>query len=109
MTIRQDLRKRSRVGREDALKVEVREVAYRDRIRREGPVRVVQREIADGGFVLDEEVVDLRRCTSRRVVRELHDVLEPREAQLACSVGRPGCVEPAAASALLPLEAGTGR
>lgn len=108
VAIRQNLRKRPRVCWEDALEVKVREIANRDGFGRERPIGVVKGEVADGGLVLLEEVEDLRRRTARRVVGELHNVLEAREPQLACPVGRPGYAEAAAVSALLPPpESGT--
>ena len=91
--VREDVRERARVAREDALEVEVREAPDRHRLGGEAPVGVVQREVADGGLVLEEEVVDLRRRAAGRVQRELHDVFEPREAQLPRAVGWPGSAE----------------
>ena len=59
VAVGEDVGERARVCGEDALEVEVCEAADGDCIGGEAPVGVVQREVADGGFVLEEEVVDL--------------------------------------------------
>lgn len=86
--VREDVRDALRVRRERAEEVEVRQVADGQVLRRERPVQVVQVDAPQRAPVLREELVHLRRAARTRLERELVQVLEARELELAGAVRR---------------------
>lgn len=79
-----------RVSLEDATDVEVREVSYRDEVRRVGPCTMLDGQRPDFGFCILKELVKTRRLAALCGEGEVLQVSKLGENELSSPIGRSG-------------------